>query len=169
MNTDQSTVQTDQKTLAAGVTEVELWLRKIKRAQDDEKDWRDDARDAIAIYEADETKNIAFNILHANVETMIPAVYNSTPVPDVRRRFGDKDPIGKEVVDVSERCISYSLDQYDYDEAAVACIRDALVPGRGLIRIRYKAETEADTIGSQSVETEHVPWDKWGQIGRAHV
>src|SRR5690606_18921301 len=28
-----------------------------------------------------------FNILHSNVETIVPAIYNSTPVPDVRRRF----------------------------------------------------------------------------------
>ena len=163
MNTDQSTVQTDQKTLAAGVTEVELWLRKIKRAQDDEKDWRDDAREAVKIFEAEDEKDVAFNLYNSNVETIMPAVYNSTPVPDVRRRFGDKDPIGKEVVDVSERAISFSIDQYIYDDVMESAIQDMYVTGRGFIRLRYSAETDGGRISRQDARIEHVPWDKWGR------
>ena len=154
-------VETDKQTLKEGVTLVELWLRKIKRAQDDEEAWRKDAKEAIDIYEAGDKSNPAFNILNSNVDTLLPAVYNSTPVPDVRRRFGDADPIAKQVVDVEERMLSYSVDQYDIDDEFEAVVRDALVSGRGVARVRYRPHTTQGVVGYQEATCERVPWDKF--------
>jgi len=154
-------IESEKQTLREGVTEAELWLRKIKRAQDDEDKWRQDAKKAIEIYEAEDKQNIHFNILNSNVETLLPSVYNSTPVPDVRRRFGDADPVAKMVVDVQERMLSYSVDQYDFDEEFEMVIRDALVAGRGVPRIRYEPKTEGDSVTYQAVKCERVPWDKF--------
>lgn len=152
------TIQSDKDALEAGTTEAELWLKKIKRAQDDEKRWREEAKEAVAAYEASEDKQpISFNIFHSNVETLIPALYNSSPVPDVRRRFGDADPIAKQVVDLSERSISYSIDQYDVDDTFVAVIRDAAVTGRGVARVVYSAYKN----GYQETTCERVVWDKF--------
>lgn len=153
-------IDTEAKTLADGVTEVELWLRKIKAQQDEEKDWRKDAKDAVEIYESEDKANIHFNILNSNVETLIPAVYNSTPVPDIRRRFGDADPIAKQVVDLSERLVSFSIDQYDIDTVMVSVVKSALVPGRGAARIRYTPYMREDNVGYQEVTSEAVRWDK---------
>jgi hypothetical protein len=154
------TIQSDKDAIESGTTEAELWLKKIKRAQDDEKQWREEAKEAVCAYEASEEKQpISFNIFHSNVETLIPALYNSSPVPDVRRRFGDADPVAKQVVDLSERCISYSIDQYDIDDVFVAAIRDASVTGRGVLRVIYSAYQN----GYQETTCERVVWDKFLQ------
>ncbi|TJU85581.1 MAG: hypothetical protein E5Y10_24480 [Mesorhizobium sp.] len=68
------------------------WMEKIRAAEKREERWRRDAEAAEKAYACDtETKNSGklydFNILHSNVETIVPAIYNSTPIPDIRRRF----------------------------------------------------------------------------------
>ena len=155
------TIQSDRDALTSGTTEAELWLKKIQRAQDDEKAWRKDAQDAVEAYEADDDKAISFNIFHSNVETMIPALYNSSPMPDVRRRFSDADPIGKQVSDLSERAINYTIDQYDIDGEMIAMLRDGIVTGRGVLRLRYTPHIEGDNVGHQELTCERVPWDKF--------
>src|SRR3990172_9410012 len=97
--------------------EVRLWLDALAIADKEEETWRKQADKAIQIYRncnddgqpatyrgADDRR---FNILHSNIETLTPALYNSTPVPDVRRRFADDDPTGKMASDIMERCLSY--------------------------------------------------------------
>jgi hypothetical protein len=62
------------------------WIDKIKQAEKREKDWMKDAEDAECAYLAGQTDDISktvpeWNILHSNVETIVPAIYNSTPNP----------------------------------------------------------------------------------------
>lgn len=163
-------IETEQDALAKGQSRVQIWLKKINLAKKDEEDWRKEAKKAIEIYEADDDKT-SFNILHSNIETLVPALYNSTPVPDVRRRYGDADPVAKLVVDMTERALSYSVDQYDFDAMMLAAIKDACVPGRGQARVRYEPEMgqQPDPMTGEMVEvkvsdktmTERVPWDKF--------
>lgn len=169
-------IVSDADALATGHTSPSLWLKKIKRAQEDEKEWREKAREAVQIYEAADGKNgggvPAFNILHSNIEITVPSLYNSTPIPDVRRRFGDIDPDAKLAVDVIERSLSYFVDQYDFDGTMIEATRDAELTGRGCVRVRYKptVQTQEDpatgetyeTVSYQEVTCEHVVWDKWG-------
>ena len=69
------TIQSDKDAISTGSTEAELWLKKIKRAQDDEAAWRKDAKEAVEAYEAsDEKQATSFNIFHSNIETLIPAL-----------------------------------------------------------------------------------------------
>jgi hypothetical protein len=158
-----------------GTGEAALWLKHIERAKKDEKDWREQAKKAVAIYEAqsDDTTHDqpAFNILHSNIEVTVPALYNSTPIPDVRRRYGDADPVGKLAVDVIERALSYLADTYDFDATVSESVRDSELAGRGFARVRYEPETVEQkdskgevypSVGKQVVRCEHVPWDRWG-------
>ena len=68
-------------------------LERIRAAEKREKDWMDDAYAAEKAYAQDSKSKDAgngkvydFNILHSNVETIVPAIYNSTPSPDIRPR-----------------------------------------------------------------------------------
>lgn len=167
----QGEITSDKDALASGYDKPGLWLRKIERAKQDERDWHDKAKEAVAIYESrdvygEEGSSIglpAFNILHSNIEITVPSLYNSTPIADVRRRFGDADPVSKTAVDVIERALSYSLDQYDFDGVMVESTRDAELAGRGIPRLRYKPhDVTDDKVGYQEVTCEHVTWDKWG-------
>ena len=81
---------------------VRHWLQAIELAGTDEEDWRKQAKDTLERYS--KTKANAFNVLYANTQTTVPALYNSEPVPDIRRRFGDEDPIGKTASDLLSAC-----------------------------------------------------------------
>lgn len=67
------------------------WIERIRASEKREKDWRKDAASAEKAYAADANQTDGtlydFNILHSNVETIVPAIFNSTPIPDVRRRW----------------------------------------------------------------------------------
>jgi hypothetical protein len=157
---------------------VKLWLDQIERSGSDEKDWREDAEKAEKVYQAkDDSRNREFNIFHANIETIVPALYNSTPIPDVRRRFADKDPIGKVVSDIIERSLSFSVDTYDFDGTMHCTIKDSEVTDRGVARVRYVPYIAADESGQETlsyaeVTCEHTPWRDfrrgpgrfWGEV-----
>src|SRR5689334_10585570 len=93
---------------------VKLWLDAIAVSTSDEENWRKQAQVVVDLYHQstskdDYTAKRKFNILHSNVETIVPALYNSSPIPDVRRRFNDPDPVGKNVANIIERCLDYSI------------------------------------------------------------
>lgn len=173
---DGQMIETEAKAIETGMTPVDVWLRHIEKAKDDEKEWREQAERAIEIYEAGDpgsasSGKTAFNIYHSNIETMVPAAYNSTPVPDIRRRYDDPDPTSKLGVDIIERAISYAVDQYEFDTTMRDVVRSALTAGRGVPRVRYKPQMReeldpqtqqpVEVIGYQEVTCEVVAWDRF--------
>jgi hypothetical protein len=113
------------------------WKREIAAAGRREKDWRDYAEKVVKRYRMEESKKHAFNVLWSNTEVLRPAVYNSKPQPDVRRRFRDADPLGKAVGEVLERSLFVMVDGDATDAAIRNDVLDALLPGRGVSRVRY--------------------------------
>lgn len=129
-------------------TEVELWLKKIAQGKSCKKReaWMRDARNGINMYEAGELSDShdtmqqlsGANLWHANIETIVPALYNSKPMPDVRVRYGDPNKVQQAVCDLTERALSFDLDNYDYDDEMKEVIRQAEISGWGIPRVRYK-------------------------------
>lgn len=154
----QSAVTEGVSTPQAGL--VKMWIAAIDAADKEERDWRKEADEIVQIYrsEHEQEKNQAFNILYSNTETALPAVYNSTPVPDIRRRYNDPGPAAKAVADMLERAISFSVDQYDFDGVVRASVFDGLTAGRGVARVRYSASATDDQVVDQLVTSEYVPW-----------
>ncbi len=116
---------------------VRRWLLEIKLALKREKDFRTKAVEIIEKYRGKVRKKNSFNILWSNTEVLRPALYNSTPKPDVRRRFRQNDMLGKAVAEVAERSLTYCVDAYDLDNCLKNDVLDALLPGRGISRVRY--------------------------------
>ncbi len=149
----------DVKTKAAF---VRRWLDALELSSDEEKDWRKDGDEARKVYEAGKAAptGTAFNLYYSYIETVCPSLYNSTPVPDIRRRFNDRDPTAKEGADTIERVLSYSVDEYDFDDGFSDAVFDLATTGRGLSRVKYIAELAEDgqDVGAQAVECEPVPW-----------
>ncbi len=148
---------------AADPAFVRRWLDAIETASNEEKDWRKAAEEAVKAYRGERSSGQReFNIFHSNVETIVPALYNSSPIPDVRRRYSDQDETGKDVADILERALSYSVDSYDFDTTMVSSIKDMQVAGRGVVRVRYmptiQGEGEEAAVTYQEVRCEHVPW-----------
>lgn len=161
---------------------VKRWLLELALADKEEKAWRKDAERIEKRYRGDgragadnnaRSNRNEFNILWSNTETLSPALYNSTPTPDVRRRFRDKDPVGKAAAELLERGLDYAIDAYDFDDIMQDAIHDTLIVGRAVARVRYmpsfKTESMQTVDGSdedgsyEALETEQVicelvPW-----------
>ncbi len=139
-------------------TEVGRWLEEIKLSEKAEKDWTDSSINALKVYNGDNFRDQehtkrkeTFNILWSNVETKRPALYNQMPRPDIRRRFRDENPIGKEASELMERAITFSIEE-GFDEAMIAAVNDTLLPGRAVTRVKY-----IPTFGDTPEVTEEVP------------
>lgn len=119
---------------------LEYWMKEIELARKREKKWRKRCEHIYALYrgeDSDDAKAASFNVLWANTETLKPAVYSKKPTPDVRRRFQDVDPVAREGAEVLERCLSYSMDAYDFDALMNDLNADNLLIGRALAVVRY--------------------------------
>jgi hypothetical protein len=93
---------------------------------------------------------------------MVPALYNSTPIPDVRRRYNDDDPVGREVSEIFERAIAYQIDAYDFDNTMLSCVRDMAITSRGVARVRYVPSFGQDgNVAYEEVTCEYVPWKRY--------
>lgn len=152
----------------------DYWAQSLSIAADTDKDFSESAQLSYDIYEGE--KNKTFNILFSNVQTTIPAIYNQRPTPDIRTRFNDRDELARQGASLLERCTSYGMDEYDFDDVIKTIIRDLVVTSRGVGRVRYvplmrtvgveqmnpqtqQMETvQEDQIVWQSAPCEYVPW-----------
>lgn len=155
---------------------VRRWLLELKLADKREQEWRKKAGKVWDRYRQKDAKRHSFNILWSNTETLRPAVYNSLPSPDVRRRFKDADPLGKAAAETLSRSLEYQLDTTPFDSQIKATVLDMLLPGRGVARVRYvpslrqvgvtaethEEEAEAHEPGGEALEgaTEELDWEQ---------
>lgn len=130
------------------------WLIELKLADKREKDWRKEAAEVIRKYRGEKAKKNSFNILYSNTETWRPALYTNAPTPDVRRRFNDRDPLGKCVSEVLSRSISFQV-EHGFDENLDLAILDYLLAGRAVVRARY-VPSLAQVGQSQEVHEEEM-------------
>lgn len=117
---------------------VARWKKEISLASEEEKQWREDAQDAAKAYRCDKSAKTPFPILYANTEILRPSLYNSTPRPDVRRRFRDPDPVGREACEIMQRALSYCIDDYDFDGFMAQIVLDYCITGRGVGRVQFQ-------------------------------
>ncbi len=161
---------------------VRVWQSEIQLALNSEKAWRKDAERVLKVYRSESEKSgqspkDTFNILWANTEIKRQSVINTSPIPDCRRRYGDEDVVGREVSELLNRGITYTLDCQDGLTKLIAAANDFLLVGRGEIRVRYKghmseidgvAEAEDDveqeqeqTLEYEECLLEHVNWKEF--------
>jgi hypothetical protein len=104
------------------------FLRRGRKIYKKYKDLRSPREDVLTRY----------NILWANVQTRLPALYARNPKVQVERRFKDKDPIGRVGSEILERSIQYTLDHCnDAWQVNRQCVLDYELPGRATVWIRY--------------------------------
>lgn len=148
---------------------VSLWVKRIDESNSREEMWRKDAKDAVAILEADKD-DVPYNILYANTQILAPSVYNNPPKPRVKRRYNDIDPIGKAGATVVQRVLEYLIDDSDPNYATIdglskKVVLEGLVPGRGLAKVKYDpvfsgGEGEEQLV-YETVCGEHIPYDRF--------
>lgn len=167
------------------------WQLNLALADKECKDWHDYGRKIQSRYKADKDGagrykrgGKKFAILYSNTETLKSALYARTPKPDVRRRFGDRNPVARTAAEIIERTLSYCGDDTTHDRAYRAGVHDTCLPGRGVVWLVYEAKTAevpdidpmtgqptgqmVEQIADQKVREEHVYWEdfRW-EPGRA--
>lgn len=161
---------------------VKHWTKELEDALKREKGWRKLGTNLVDIYECGlEADKHPYNILFSNTETLSPALYNATPRPVVKPRFVQKDnALTRLAAQMGQRILQHGLDNGDpdtpeFDELMRVSVTDSLVPGRGLMRVRYDAvfkevapepveggEGEGEPqeeVESESCTFESVAWD----------
>lgn len=170
----KSLIKDADRQAAKDLQEARTWKRELQLAEKREKDWLKTADAIVKRYRGEERKKNRFNVLWSNTEILRPAIFNTKPTPDVRRRFRDADPLGKAVSEVLERALHVHIDGYDTECAAKNDVLDALLGGRGLSVIRYmpsivKDQVEAHEVSAGEIETEVGESIEYEQVVREHV
>lgn len=157
--------------------EVKHWIAEIRAAEKREKEFRKCGREVLEIYGGKKVKTTPFNILFSNTETTAPVLYSAQPRPVVQRRFKDEDALGKAAATAGVRMLEYladtNIDGYDtLDDGMKACTLAALLPGRGVLAVKYDAEegmyapAEGQEEGTPYKKSELVCVDKkcWDRV-----
>ena len=135
--------------------QFDKFLRRGRKILKKYRDVRSPREDAVTRY----------NILWANVQTRLPALYARNPKPIVERRYKDRDPIGRTAAEILERSIEFTLDNVnDFFYVMRLAIQDYELPGMACVWMRYEphfhkpqldaAVTEGMQPGFQNEETE---------------
>jgi len=154
---------------------AKYWQQQIELSHKDHRDFLEDGREVVKRYKGEKKQTVRsnqkrFNILFSNTETLRAAVFARMAKPDIRRRFADRDPVGKQVAEIVERSAIYCQDAYDSEKQVERAIEDYLLPGRGIVKVCYEAQTakaepgEGETEGKeyvaeQTLYEEYVNWD----------
>ena len=141
------------------------WMERIGAAKTREEDWIKDAEKAETAYLCGAgQKNVRlsdvpdFNILHSNVETIVPAIYNSTAIPEIRPRFDQGDGVAKNVAELLERAIMIQADDNRLDREIEAGAQDAFVAGRDIVTVVFDADVTDGIVSGERVIFENVSW-----------
>lgn len=141
---------TEAEDIERKAQEYSRWLDAIQKAGKGKvKEWEDRGDKIVARYRDERKANDArkkYNILWSNVSTLKPAVFGNTPVPNVSRRFNQKDETGKQASIILERALSVHWDDGGQSQEIDDAVDDYLLTGRGTVRVKYKP-SYGDVIG----------------------
>lgn len=80
-----------------------------------------------------------FNSLWSTNNITEPSIYSQRPKPIVKRRFNDKDDIGRVASEILERDIAYTIDSDCFDETMKSLRKDFSLLARAVPWVRYVA------------------------------
>lgn len=153
--------------------EYRRYLAEIDLYEKEFKPWETRGKKILRLYkDADNTqgKRKRFNVLWANVQTLLPACYARDPQPVAERRFKDADPVGRTASEVLERCLAYTIDCQNFGHTMRQIVSDRFLPGRGTAWVRYEptltqttndAEPEEE-LGYEAAIPDYVYWEDFG-------
>lgn len=136
--------------------EFEKWISRGTKIL---KRYRDDNRTTSS------SQTAKFNILWANVQTLIPAVYARMPKADVSRRFVDSDPVGRVAAMLLERALNYEIEHYtDFRSTMRHSVEDRFLGGRGVGWVRYEPHIKKQEADPEITDVAPEPEDEKEEI-----
>lgn len=152
----------DQEMAAHWKTQIELCDKENRRFHQRGKriseKYRDDRGSASDGDRPDSGSKRSLNLFWSNVQTMKPAIYSKIPVPICERRFLDKDTTGRVASTILERTLRYEVQMSGFDNAIRRSRNDYLIPGRGMVWIRYNPKF-GDAISPKQVAEDEITFD----------
>ena len=168
-------------------TSVARWNAELQAAEKVTEQWRKDAeriskrytlerRSSATDFFSDSSLVGDFNILHSNVQTMLPAIFGQAPIPVVRRRHIDRDPVGRIAAEILERALKAELEDDDFEQVMEDVTQDLLLTARGTPWVRYEPELvgegdAAELVGGKTpieyvlwTDFLHSPKAKWAEV-----
>lgn len=160
------------KDAKSGEAREKFWRAELALADKAEKEWRAAGRHVVERYRLEAGKPVsvgdgwnmrlqsAYQVLYSNTEILKAATFSQMPQPEVSRRWQDQDPLARFGSEVLERGISALVDPSHPQMGAVEAFErardDALLPGRGMVRIRYEANFSDVPLQAAPVPTGDV-------------
>jgi hypothetical protein len=144
-----------------------FWLQQLMIAEKEHRDFWEAAEKFEKRY-LNERINInrknagkRFQIVYANTETVMSALYAKQAKPDVRQRWSDaNDKTARTIADMTEKALSFLQDTTEHDKVNRRAVKDMCLAGRGIVRVCYEAETDEmdgqEIIVRQMIRDEHV-------------
>lgn len=123
------------------------WLAQLQLAKREDEKWCKRGKKIVRRYR-DERQGYdskkRYNVLWANIQTMLPALYGKTPRAQVERRWKDQDPVARTASTILERALQFEIDHYgDFDASVKGAVLDRLLPGRGTVWVRFETKEMA--------------------------
>lgn len=134
------------------LTGIQKYLNIVGQYDNEFKKWEARTHKIVKRYRDDNrsqhtNETAKFNILWANVQTLIPAVYARLPKAAVSRRFGDNDPVGRVASQLIERSLDFEIEHYsDFRSAMRHAVEDRFLGGRGVAWVRYEPHVIAQDM-----------------------
>lgn len=139
--------------------EVAFWKAEIDVYDRTMRPWMSSSRKLMKRYKDVRSTNdellTRVNVLWSNVQTRLPALYARDPKPEVERRFKDRDPVGRQVAEILERALDFTIQHVNpFGEVVRQALLDYELPGRATLWVRYvpklkpvprETSTEEDT------------------------
>jgi hypothetical protein len=122
---------------------VSFWKKQIKAFDKENADFIargqqiiDRFMDKRSKAEAGMTRRM--NVLWSNFKILKPALYSKEPIPNIDRKFLDRDPKGRLSAQILERTVRNEIEHNGLHDAISRAVDDYLLPGRGQVWIRYE-------------------------------
>lgn len=143
------------------------WQENLRLAKKEDEKWAKRAKKMVRRYRDERSgsgdNGKRYNIFWANVQTIFPALYAKTPQADVKRRWGDKDPVARTAALVLERSLQFEIEHYtSFDSATKSALLDRLIVGRGVAWVRLETEdveTEQGPVTQTKTCEDYVFWE----------
>lgn len=131
------------------------WIKKINEARQAEKAYRDKGKmlwDKYSSATNGESKDVV-NIFNPTTDIILSALFNTTPKPDIRRRFAKKseknsrkDELYRLMATVADYAVQYNFDRQCISEEFKSVFMDGFITGRGVGQLVYDYETQEEAL-----------------------
>ena len=119
-----------------------FWKAEIDLVDRNQEKWIKRGKTVIKRYRdersrVDEDQQRRMNLLWTNTKIMLPALLGKCPQAIAERKFLDQDPIGRLSAQMLERGLRTQVEEHGYYTALRRALLDYLLPGRGIVWVRY--------------------------------